>query len=168
MVGLHCAGLGTGGRGSCTPRSPKARDRGHPDHDLERSMGPGPPAGLGSVASIPGPQMRGTGATLSFWLWDRGHPPPDHFGSVRPGPPAARSFWVSQTWATRPSFSNEEQNQYRYKINRKSNPGVYLSLPKHYKRAKGRCSKKRQWPQSVVTQLSQQCNFKHKWQESEA
>jgi hypothetical protein len=70
----------------CFPRSPKARDLGHPFMTLEptsaRRLGHPP-------ASIPGPQKRGTGGTLIV-VRDRGHPPPS-FSLDRTegsGPPA--------------------------------------------------------------------------------
>ena len=37
------------------------------------------------VYRLPGPQRRGTGGTLSFWLWDQGHPPEAAFGVVEIG-----------------------------------------------------------------------------------
>ena len=59
-------GGGTEGCGLCDPRSPKARDRGHP----HSCVAEGP---RGAVCAIPGPQVQGTGGTLiRAWRRDRG------------------------------------------------------------------------------------------------
>jgi hypothetical protein len=63
LPGLYVLEARKNRQGLCSPRSPKARDRGHPPNSRAVTF----------ESSIPGPQKRGTGGTL-FVVRDRGHP----------------------------------------------------------------------------------------------